>query len=148
MNKVIHLSECLWCDPETAFANFTVKHLIEGWLAPLARVEPIVGGRYELFWDLDGQARNCTAGCRVTAVRVPHLIAFEWKSPSQFEHFANDVDPLTHVVVAFVPEGKETVVHLTHSGWRVTPDWEEARVWQVRAWAGALTRLRTRVNGC
>lgn len=148
MNKIIHLSECLWCDGETAFAHFSSRELVEAWLAPRARVESMVGGPFELFWDEDNLAHNSTAGCRVTAVTKPQLIAFEWKSPAQFEHFANEVDPLTHVVVAFIPRGNETTVHLAHSGWRRTPEWEEARIWQVRAWAGALTRLRTKINGC
>ncbi|MBN1423987.1 SRPBCC domain-containing protein [Candidatus Fermentibacteria bacterium] len=148
MNKIIHLSECLWCDREMAFAHFTSQELVEAWLAHRCSIEPVVGGRYELFWDEDNPVRNSTAGCCVTAVVKPQLIAFEWKSPSQFERFANAADPLTHVVVAFVPSGNETTVHIVHSGWRRSADWEEARIWQVRAWAGALTRLRTKINGC
>ncbi len=148
MGKIIHLSERLWCDGETAFAHFTQNELLQAWLAPIAHVEPVVGGPYELSWDIESRERNNTVGCKVTAVARPHLIAFDWRSPSQFSHFVNGADPPTHVVVAFIPEGRDTVVHLTHSGWRSSPEWEEARVWQVRAWAGALTRLRTKINGC
>jgi hypothetical protein len=135
MNKVIHLSERLWCDREMAFAHF-------------ANVDPVVGGLYELFWDPEDLGSNSTRGCRITAIASPQLICFEWKSPSQFAYFANRTDPLTHVTITLVPDGNETVVHVVHSGWRGTPEWEEARTWQVRAWAGALTRLRTRINGC
>lgn len=148
MNKVIHLSERLWCDRETAYAHFTRNALIETWLCPKADVEPAVGGRYELFWDEEDPESNSTYGCRITAIAPLQLICFEWRSPSQFAHFTNDADPLTHVTVVLVPEGNETVVHLIHSGWRASREWEEARTWQVRAWAGALTRLRTRINEC
>lgn len=63
------------------------------------------------------------------------------RSAKQFKSFANTADPLTHVVVLFVAEGRSTRVHLVHSGWRSSPEWEEARLWQERAWAGALKQL-------
>jgi hypothetical protein len=44
-------------------------------------------------------------------------------------------------VVTFVPEGGGTRVHLVHSGWRSDEAWEEARVWQERAWGLALRKL-------
>ena len=56
---------------------------------------------------------------------------------------ANGADPLTHVVVTFAARGSGSGVHLVHSGWRSTPEWEEARPWQERAWAGALEKLKS-----
>jgi hypothetical protein len=147
MDKIIHHSVRLQCDPHLAFEMFTLNQLLETWLANVAEVEPVVGGKYELFWEPNDRENNSTLGCKVTAVEFDKFIAFEWRSPKQFKHFANTVDPLTHVVVFFILSGKKTDVHLIHSGWRSSADWEEARQWQNRAWHVAFQELEKRVNG-
>ena len=141
MDKVVHLSTRFDCPPLRAFEMFTENCFLQRWLAPLAEVEPAVGGRYELFWEPDDRENNSTIGCRITAMESPKLLAFEWRSPKQFKHFANQADPLTHVVVTFLPADGGTDVHLVHSGWRSAPEWEEARQWQERAWRMAFAEL-------
>jgi hypothetical protein len=87
----------------------------------------------------------------VTAIEKDRLLSFEWKGPRQFERFMNRADPLTHVVVSFFPcsEGSAgaTEVHVVHSGWRSSPEWEEARKWFERAWGAALEELERQING-
>ena len=141
MDKVIHLSIRLDCPPLRAFEMFTGNSFLQGWLAPLAEVEPVVDGKYELFWEPDDRENNSTIGCRITAMKSSKLLAFEWRSPKQFKHFANQADPLTHVVVTFLTADSGIDVHLVHSGWRSTPEWEEARQWQERAWRMAFAEL-------
>jgi hypothetical protein len=82
----------------------------------------------------------------VTAIESDKFLSFEWRSPKQYQHFANNADPLTHVVVFFIPDSELTEVHLIHSGWRSTPEWEAARQWQFQAWSGAFEKLATLVN--
>ena len=147
MDKIVHEFVTLHCDAHRAFEMFTDNQLLEAWLCVVAEVEPSVGGKYELFWDADDRENDSTIGCKVTAVVPDQLIAFEWRSPRQYKHFANNADPLTHVVVSIIPNDKETVVHMVHSGWRGTPEWEEARVWQARAWQLSFERLEKLVNG-
>lgn len=142
MDKIIHLSFKLNCTPQHAFKLFTNNKLLESWLTQVADVDPIVGGKYELFWEPDDHENNSTLGCKVTAIEKDQLIAFEWRSPKQYKHFANNADPLTHVVVSFHSEGEWTNIHLVHSGWRNTPEWEEARQWQERAWSIAIDELK------
>jgi uncharacterized protein YndB with AHSA1/START domain len=147
MDKVVHLSLDLPCTPERAYEMFTDNTRLEAWLADAAEVQPAVGGKYELFWDLANREDDSTIGCRVTALEPGQLIAFEWRSPKQFKHFANNADPLTHVVVTFLAHAGQARVHLVHSGWRGTPEWEQARVWQERAWSIAFEALRKEVAG-
>ena len=120
-------------------------------LAPLAEVEPRVGGKYELFWEPPERENNSKVGCRITALEADRFISFEWKGAVQFKHFMNDADPLTHVVVFFIPgsDGSTgwTDVHLIHTGWRSTTSWEEARAWFEVSWRGAFAELASRVNG-
>ena len=146
MNEIIHLTTHLPCEPHLAFEMFSVEKALESWLAPVAEVEPTVGGRFELFWEPNDRENNSTIGCRITAIERDQLIAFEWRSPKQFKHFANQADPLTHVVVCFMPGRDGTDVHLVHSGWRSSAEWEEARQWQERAWRGAFQMLEQHVN--
>ena len=140
-DEVIHVSALLEASPETTFAHFTDSTLLRSWLTAEADVEPKVGGNYQLYWEPNDRENNSTIGCRITALAPAQFLAFQWRSPKQFKSFANTADPLTHVAVMFVPEGSGTRVHLLHSGWRSGPEWEEARVWQERAWSGAFREL-------
>lgn len=140
-DRVITASAFVPLPCEQAFFHFTKNELLEKWLTAAADVDPRVGGRYELYWEPADRDNNSTIGCRVTAIASGQFIAFQWRSPKQFKAFANAADPLTHVVVLFVPEGSGTRVHLVHSGWRSGPEWEGARIWQERAWNGAFDQL-------
>ncbi len=145
MDKIIYRSAKLTCDAARAFEMFTVNGELEKWLAVKADVEPVVGGKYELFWNPAEPEFDSTIGCRITALAPGKLLAFEWKGPKQYSAFMNECEPLTHVTAAFVPGevgGKPyTEVHLVHSGWRGTPEWEEARLWLERNWEGAFAEL-------
>jgi uncharacterized protein YndB with AHSA1/START domain len=146
MDKIIHLVARLGCDPHRAFEMFTVNSLLASWLTAVAEVEPVAGAKYELFWEPGDRENNSTLGCKVTAVETDKFLAFEWRSPKQYKHFANCADPLTHVVVFLIPVPGGTEVHLVHSGWRSAPEWEEARQWQARAWRVAFEALEKQVG--
>jgi uncharacterized protein YndB with AHSA1/START domain len=146
VDKIIHRELKLHSSSQRAYKYFTDNKSLESWLVDLAEVEPVAGGKYELFWEPDDRENNSTIGCKITAIDPNQMIAFEWRSPKQFKHFANSADPLTHAVVSFYPEGEWTTVHLVHSGWRGTPEWEEARLWQDRAWSVAFSGLEKKVN--
>ena len=146
MDRIVRHSARLRCGARRAFEMFTVDRLLESWLVNVAEVEPVVGGKYELFWEPEDRQNNSTVGCRVTAVEPDKFLSFEWRSPKQYKDFANDADPLTHAVVFFIPEGESTEVHLIHSGWRGSREWEEARQWQERAWGVAFKELERQVN--
>jgi len=140
-DRVIHVEALLRVPPARAFEYFTRADLLVRWLTTAAEVEPKVGGKYELFWEPTDRENNSTIGCRISAMRADQLLAFQWRSPKQFKTFANGADPLTHVVVSFMPEGSGTRIHLVHTGWRSSSEWEEARTWQERAWSGAIKEL-------
>jgi uncharacterized protein YndB with AHSA1/START domain len=79
MDKIIHHSVQLQCDPQRVFEMFTVNHLLESWMSSVAEVEPVVGGKYELFWEPDDRENYSTVGCKVTAVEADKFLAFEWR---------------------------------------------------------------------
>ncbi len=153
MNKVLHHTVRLYCNTDSAFEMFTLNEYLQKWLTKRADVEPKIGGKYELFWDPNDRENNSTIGCKITAIAPPKFLAFEWKGPKQYKGFMNTADPLTHVVVFFIPcsaamnSADWTEVHLIHSGWRHSKEWEEARKWFDRAWDGAFENLDRYVNG-
>ena len=153
MDKILHHSVRLCCDAVEAFKMFTNNKHLQSWLCVLANVEPIVGGKYELFWNPEDKENDSTHGCKITAIEPGKFLSFEWRGPKQYKHFMNNADPLTHVVVFFIPQAQEntrvscTEVHVIHSGWRNSQEWESARQWFERVWSMVLEELKKHVNG-
>lgn len=150
MERIIHQRAELNCDPHRAFEMFTNTELVQSWLAPTAEIEPVVGGKYELFWQPDDRENNSTIGCKVTAIEPDKFLCFEWKGPTEYRHFMNAADPPTHVVVFFIPRedgsSPRTEVHLVHSGWRSSAEWRAAEDWFVIAWDVAFQELQDQVE--
>lgn len=145
-DKIFIVTIDLNTQPSEAFKYFTENELLEKWLTAEANVTPIVLGDYELFWEPEDKKNNSTIGCNISAIIPNQLISFNWRSPKQFKHFANSADPLTHVVVSFIPTEYGTTIHLVQSGWRSGDNWEKAREWQEKAWTIAIKRLAEIVN--
>ena len=146
MDKIIYQSTSLKCDPQIAFEMFTINKHLESWLTQVADVELNVGGKYELFWNPQDKENDSTIGCKILALHPNKLLSFEWKGPRQFKHFMNDVRPLTNVVIFFIPHLEGTEIHLLHTGWRDSAEWEEARQWFGNAWEKALSELQKYVE--
>jgi uncharacterized protein YndB with AHSA1/START domain len=146
VDKIIYQTARLQCDSNEALKMFTVNRHLERWLTMEADVEPRVGGKYELFWNPRDKQNDSTIGCRILAIRPSKFLCFEWKGPKQFKHFMNERRPLTTVAAFFMPSGEGTEVHLLHTGWGCTREWEGARVWFEKAWANALAELQKYVN--
>lgn len=145
-DRVVVVSEGLPLSREKAFRLFTQESELQTWLCEAAKVEPRIGGRYELFWNPNDPENDSTLGCRFTAFLPEALIGFQWRSPRQFKAFANAADPLTHVVVSFHETSGGTVVTLVHSGWRSSTEWADAAAWQEMAWKRAFQALVARAR--
>jgi hypothetical protein len=146
LNRIIYHSIRLKCDSKKAFAMFTINRHLEKWLTQIADVEPKVGGKYELFWNLENRDDDSTLGCKILVIQPNQFLCFEWKGPKQFKHFMNEAKPLTNVVVFFIPQEQGTEVHLLHTGWSDTKEWEEARHWFDKTWKTALLELQKYID--
>jgi len=148
-NHVIHITTRIKCNAEKAYRLFTNEQYLT-WLAPEANVEPMVGGKYEFFFSPEEKTTDCTLGCRITAAEPGRFIAFDWAGPSRYEELMNRADPLTHVVVLFEQCDRKlmkcTDVHLIHSGWGNTDEWNQAREWFERRWKSAFEELQTQAE--
>jgi hypothetical protein len=147
-NKVIFLHIRVQTDMDQAFEMFTDSDKIH-WLAPAADIEPNVGGRYELFFDLNDRKKNNTVGCRITAYEKGRILSFDWAGPPQFEKQMNRAKPMTHVTVTFICCDRKlkkcTDIYIIHSGWGDGPEWDKARRWFTKAWKGALENLKKEI---
>jgi uncharacterized protein YndB with AHSA1/START domain len=151
MNKIVYNVIKLNCKPQRAFDMFTINKHLQQWLTLRADVEPRVSGKYELYWNSEDKENDSTIGCKITAIEQGKFLSFEWKGPKQYKHIMNEADPLTHVVVFFISckdDDSDTgvEVHLIHLGWRISAEWEEARLWFEKAWNNAFERLEKYVN--
>ena len=142
MDKIIYHSIVLECSTHNAFEFFTKNELLEKWLSKEADVEPKVGGKYELFWVPEDKENDSTIGCKIIALQHDKFLSFEWKGPKMYKHFMNNVRPLTNVVVTFIPIDGGTEIHLLHTGWRDSPEWEEARKWFDNQWDLSFANLQ------
>lgn len=150
MENIIYKKVNLECDNEKAFRMFTSKGDLESWLCMSANVEPKLGGKYELCWDVSDIKNNSTLGCRIKAIDYNKLLVFDWKGPKEFAETMNNIYPLTLVTVLFYPltiDGKKNCeIHLLHSGWKKNDDWSRCREWFDTAWQYALDKLTVEIH--
>jgi uncharacterized protein YndB with AHSA1/START domain len=131
---------------DRVWTAWTTPGGLASWLCLRAEVEPVVGGRYELFWNADTTRpdSDSTLGCRVLSVDWPRLLRFTWRGADEVADVMNVPGaPVTEVEVRFFPTPDGTRLEIVHSGWADGPGWERARTWFDRAWSGALEQLRT-----
>ena len=66
---------------ERVWDLFTTAGGLTSWLCLRARVEPRVGGAYELFWNPDATRpeSDSTLGCRILSIDRPRLLSFTWR---------------------------------------------------------------------
>jgi hypothetical protein len=154
LNKILHHSVTLRCDTGRAFGLFTISGQVESWLIKpfsekgFAEIEPVTGRKYELFWDAQNKQENSTIGCHITALADGEFLSFDWKGPTEFKSIMNNAEPLTQVTVFFIPVAdSSTRVHLIHSGWGRSREWEAARTYFEKAWNSAFENLRLMING-
>ena len=139
MTKIVHINAKLAGSVERAF-----KFFLKGKYAADADVEPRVGGKYELFWDLEDRTKDSTVGCKFTVFEENKIIAADWTGPPEFEKIMNTADPLTHLLVTFTKaEDKVVEVNLIHTGWGSSPEWEKARLYFENAWTNVFKMLKS-----
>ena len=124
---------------EDVYDAWLKPELIEKWLARKARVEPAVGGAYELFWDVEHPAQNSTLGCRITNLVPNSELSFSWKT---LPEGGATPDGETHVFIRLEPREGGTLLRFVHTGWGAGARWEKARLWQAEAWREAIDNLK------
>ncbi|HKV90834.1 MAG TPA: SRPBCC domain-containing protein [Thermoplasmata archaeon] len=119
------------------FAALSDGEKVCGWLAHAAKIEPRVGGLYELEFTDD--PRFVSPG-RVTHFTADTDIGFTWQPPAVYADGLGSGASLVYVRLQDSPEGID--VTLEHSGWPSTAPGEEARSFHFHFWDERLRRFK------
>lgn len=147
MTRVIYHQLSITADVARVWELWTVPAEVEKWFAPIAHIDPIVGGRYELFFVPGNLPNKNTAGCHIVHMTPGQELTFTWKGPKQFSNLMNAPVPQTTVNVRFKQNHDGTTcVKLFHKGFGDDTTWDYAYDWHELVWAGVLNQLQAAVE--
>lgn len=124
---------------------WTTRAGIVSFFAPDAKIEPRVGGAFEIYIDPDAPPGSKGADdMRFMALQPKQMLSFTWNAPP---HLPEARAQRTLVVLHFQPIGeKQTRVTLHHVGWGDGGEWDKAYAYFDKAWGGVLANLRKRFD--
>ena len=130
--------------PEAVFKAWSTSEGVATFFAPEARVEARPDGPFEVYVNPYAQPGMKGADhMRVLGVQDNRMISFSWNAPPSLPEARKQ---RTFVVVRLQPEGEQTRVRLTHSGWGDGGEWDRAYTYFDRAWGNVLANLQKRFS--
>jgi uncharacterized protein YndB with AHSA1/START domain len=122
---------------------WTTREGITSFFSPDARIEPRVGGAFQIY--MDPRAEPGMKGAddmRYLALQPRRMLSFDWNAPP---HLAEVRQQRTLVIVRFEAVGEtSTKVTLHHVGWGDGGEWDQAYAYFDRAWGFVLGNLKVR----
>jgi len=118
--------------PEQVWNAWTTREGITSFFAPDAKIEPRVGGAFEIY--INPYAEPGMRGAdnmRFMALQPPRMLSFDWNAPP---HLPEARAQRTFVVVRIQPVNeRETRVTLHHTGWGDGGEWDKTYAYFDRA---------------
>lgn len=125
--------------PAAVHAAWTDPAEVARWFCSDCRVEPTVGGAFEMYFLKDAPAGGRgSEGCTFLALDPPHGLAFSWNFPP---HLASIRFERTRVDLRFTPTEEGTALTLRQSGWGEGGEWPAGRAYFDAAWRRVLDAL-------
>ena len=130
---------------DQAWEAWTTREGVRSFFAPDAKIEPHVGGAYEVYMDpLAKPGMKGADDMRVMAVQPKRMISFDWNAPP---HLAEARKQRTFVIVRLEPVGeRQTRVSLHHTGWGDGGEWDATYAYFDKAWSAVLGNLKKRFD--
>jgi uncharacterized protein YndB with AHSA1/START domain len=130
-------------DIEQVWVAWTTRDGIVTFFAPDARIEPWVGGAFEIYFNpLAEPGQRGADGMRFMALQPPRMLSFDWNAPPSLPQVRGQ---RTFVVLRLQPVSeRETRVQLHHTGWGEGGEWDKAYAYFDRAWSNVLANLKKR----
>jgi len=124
---------------------WTTRAGIVSFFAPDAKIEPRVGGAFEVYIDPEAPPGSRGADdMRFMALQPKQMLSFTWNAPP---HLPEARAQRTFVVLRFQPIGdRQTRVTLHHVGWGDGGEWDKAYAYFDKAWGGVLANLKKRFD--
>ncbi len=130
---------------DAAWNAWTTREGITTFFAPDARIEPRVGGAFEIY--INPYAEPGMKGAddmRFLALQPPRMLSFTWNAPPSLPEVRQQ---RTVVVIRLQPVSeRETRVTLHHTGWGDGGEWDKAYAYFDRAWGNVLANLKKRFD--
>jgi uncharacterized protein YndB with AHSA1/START domain len=126
---------------EEVWKAWTTVAGVKRFFAPDGRIQLALGGKYELYFDLDAPVgRRGSEGSRVLSYLPQRMLSFSWGAPPQFEKSRRE---LAQWVVLFFDrvDDHRTMVRLEELGWKDTEEGRKVYQYFDQAWALVLARL-------
>lgn len=129
--------------PEQVWNAWTTREGITSFFAPDAKIEPRVGGAFEVYINPFAEPGMKGADdMRFLALQPPRMLSFTWNAPPSLPEARAQ---RTFVVVRIEPVNeRETRVTLHHTGWGDGGEWDKAYAYFDRAWGNVLGNLKKR----
>jgi len=131
---------------ENAWKAWTTIEGVTSFFVPKANIEPVIGGRYELFSSLKApKGFQGTEGCKILALEPQKHLVFEFIAPPQFPNVRR---LRTRVDVSFgqVAKGGVVKLDLDHSGFLEGAEWDEYFEFSDWNWDLVLGRFQYRFS--
>ena len=108
---------------DQAWDAWTTRDGIVSFFAPDAKVEPRVGGAFQVYIDpLAEPGHKGADDMRFLALQPKKMITFDWKAPP---HLCEARAQRTFVIVRFEPVTDKTMrITLHHTGWGEGGEWD------------------------
>lgn len=128
---------------DEAWDAWTTRAGITSFFAPDAKIEPRVGGAFQVYFNPLGEAGQKGADdMRFMALQPKKMISFDWNAPPSYPEARKQ---RTFVIVRFEPLAeKRTRVTLHHTGWGDGGEWDKTYAYFDRAWGHVLDNLKKR----
>src|SRR6266566_4538841 len=124
-SKVIRKETITTAILQDAWKAWTTIEGVTSFLVPKASIEPVVGGRYELFSSLKSpKGFQGTEGCKILALEAQKHLAFELIAPPQFPNVRR-LHTRVDITFGEVAKGGVLKLDLVHSGFLEGEEWDE-----------------------
>jgi uncharacterized protein YndB with AHSA1/START domain len=163
--RTIHFEIVVPCSRQELFRLWTTEEGVRTFFAPRSRIEPRVGGRYEMIFapEIDPEGENQgTKGARLLGIEQDRSLSFEWitfvlekhpngSGPPAVPAEQRNERPLPTWVGIELEDVRNdpsrTRLRFEHKGFRLGGAWDEAFPYFWRQWGGVLGRLGASCSG-
>lgn len=142
-NKILRRDVLVPASLEDVWKAWTTTEGLKTFFSPAAKVELVLGGPYEIYFDLEAPyGSRGSEGCRVLSYLPMEMLSFDWNAPPEFGELRRKH---TVVVLQFNDAGPGKVrIVLSQLGWGKGEQWDKLYDYFYKAWSLVLGNLKKR----
>ena len=147
-DKSIQKSVIVNCSLDATWWKWTTHEGLKTFFGENNNIELVPGGPYEIYFSmLAPKGQKGGEGCTVLSYIPKRMLSFTWNAPPSFPDIRK-AEEYTWVVVEFEAlSERQTLVKLTHLGWREGKDWDGVYKYFEASWDTVMGWLRKSCEG-